>query len=129
MSKQESEPKSGQQLAWYGEDKLVNGGLIGISLLITQAFISLGKYDIPATISIFAFSIAIPFLACNVIATHVLASDNKNPETRGTDFLFWAGIIASVIGIDATFWHVSWIAGVLLLISGIIGLAIYTNYA
>lgn len=122
-----NEPENRQQVAWYGEDRLISGGLIGIGLLITQAFISLGTYDIPATISIFAFSIAIPFLAWNVLVRTALANENKDPETKGTLFLFVTGIIASLIGIDAAFWHVSWIAGVLLLISGAVGTFFYIN--
>jgi hypothetical protein len=123
-----SNPAGDRFSVWYGDDKLINSALVGIGLLITQAFISLGTLDIPATVSIFAFSLATPMLAFNVLVRNLLFRKKKNPGTRATIFLWGVGVIASAIGIDAAFWHVSWIAGVLLLTSGAIGLGIYIYY-
>lgn len=123
-----SEPNDKQLIGWYGESSLISGGLIGIGLIITQAFISLGTYDIPVIGCICAFSIALPLLAWNVMLRHLLIEKNKKPETNGSGFLFATGIFFSLIGIEAAFLHVSWIAAVLLLVSGAIGFAVYGYY-
>ena len=72
-----------------------------------------GTYDAPATISIFAFAIAIPFLASKMMLRYLL-TERKAPETTASIFLYVVGRIASVIGIAAAFWHVSWIADVVI---------------
>ena len=57
-----------------------------------------------------------------------LLTERKAPETTASIFLYVVGRIASVIGIATAFWHVSWIAGTLLLGSGAIGFGIYYSY-
>jgi len=36
--------------------------------------------------------------------------------------------VSAFIGVIAAFWHILWIAGVLVLVSGVVGLALYATY-
>lgn len=41
---------------------------------------------------------------------------------------FFGGIFVDVCGIDAAFWHISWIAGLLLLLSALVVTVVYSNH-
>ena len=44
-------------------------------------------------------------------------------------FAYVMGEGGAVVGVVAAFWHVSWVAGVLILVSGLVGLGIYFAYS
>lgn len=115
---------------WNNQVILYCSGLIAISLITLQDYISIGIADIPILVSLIAFSIAIPLLASRIILAkweidcgyHNLWH-YKNLLTTSTLF----GASCALIGIAAAFWHVSWIAGVLFLVASIVSFIIYNN--
>jgi hypothetical protein len=93
----------------------VCGGLLAICLIIFQDFIQLGISNRYAFIAVISFAVAFPCLV------GVLMSNNheaKYPYMHHAKFfnsIYAIGILSSFIGVLATFWYLSWIAGVIFL--------------
>ena len=52
---------------WLRQNNLIYGGLIGIGVVIVQPFLTGAELDGPATVSVVAFSLAIPLLAALIM--------------------------------------------------------------
>jgi hypothetical protein len=97
------------------------GGLIGVSLIILQGFLSLSRLDQAAFISVLTLALAIPILAYKILADtlrvrkHNTISHLSHRHTHSLKtpypelFLFSLGILLTIIGISAAFWHIHWI--------------------
>jgi hypothetical protein len=109
--------------------KLLVGGLIAFSLIIVQAFIATGLTDPASYISVFAFAIALPLMVLHVFfyGTLKLLTTARAPGSVGV--LYAGGLILDVFGIAAAFWHISWIAGLLVIISGSVAIFVYKTNA
>lgn len=103
------------------------GGLIAIGLIIFQGFLSLSPLDPAAFVSVFAFAIAIPILACNLLLNFKRAG-TKDATLKATNheiIFYLVGMLAALIGIVAAFWHICKIAAILFFGSFIIALIVY----
>lgn len=109
---------------------LYAGGLIGISLVIFQGFIGLGKLDTPALISVLTFACAIPLLSgilvANVIERRYQYSSPDSRTGKVAETCFYLGILIDLVGIGAAFWHVSFIAGIVFIITTILSGLLYS---
>jgi hypothetical protein len=113
---------------WFQQNNLVYLGLIGIGVVIVQPFLTAQPLDLSAEICVVAFSLAIPLLSILVMLTHLQAS-HHNPLSSFTQGVAKAvGLASASVGLVAAFWHVLWIAGVVVLVSGIAGFALYITY-
>ena len=115
--------------------RLMFGGLIAISLIIVQDFISSGvfnsptKPDIPALISVLSFAVALPLLAAHVLITSEDASRHYAlDESLGLKVAYWLGIIGALTGIVTAFMHIYWIAGLVILVSIVVGAVLFAEY-
>lgn len=108
------------------------GGLIAISFIILQDFISTDKYDIPEFISLIAFSISLPLMGGIMFFNNIWVRDKYYSKNKVVDLLNSVcpivGIVCSIIGIAGTFWHMSWIAGLIFVIIAIIMLTFVLIY-
>lgn len=113
---------------WFQQNNLVYLGLIGIGVVIMQPFLTVRSLDLPEEICVLAFSLAIPLLAVLVMLSHLQFShhDTSYPFTLGISK--GVGLASASVGVVAAFWHVYWIAGVVILVSGLAGFALYTAY-
>jgi membrane-associated HD superfamily phosphohydrolase len=118
-----------QKPEWSREALVVYGGLIGIGVVILQALIPAQHLDLPALISILAFAIALPLLTVMVLVNHRLASYRFASYPTYLTLVIALGQGGAFVGVIAAFWHISWIAAVLLLISSVVGLVVYAVYA
>ena len=97
------------------------GGLIGVSLIILQGFLSLPSLDYAAFISVLTLALAIPILAYKILAD-TLRVRKHNTQARSSHhsthpfktpypelLLFSLGVLLAIIGISAAFWHIHWI--------------------
>jgi len=119
-----------------GRTRLMFGGLIAISLIITQDFIASGVFDsskkapdVPAFISVVAFAIALPLLSAQLLITfedgsRLYALD----DSLGLKFAYWLGILGALTGIVTAFLHISSPAGIAILVSILISAAFYADY-
>jgi len=117
-----------QKAEWLQQDNLIYVGLIGIGVVIMQPFIASARLDLPSIISVLAFSLAIPLLA-GLMMLNLAQSLHKYVTYPW--YLVFARAVgqgSAFFGVAAAFWHVLWIAGVVVAVSGILGLALYATY-
>ena len=111
------------------QSSLWAGGLITVSLIILQVFISSGISDIASFISVCAFALAIPILACNILINFTRGKkrkDGKKPKASIYEISFFLlGIVASLIGIASAFWYICWIASLIFSASTLLALLVY----
>jgi hypothetical protein len=105
---------------------LVYGGLIGIALVMVQPLISAPSLDVSATISVVAFSVAIPLLAALLMVNR--QETFRGRRTRSVSVRIAHGVAqsAAFVGIVAGFWHIDRIAGVGFLGASIVGLLVHS---
>lgn len=102
------------------------GPLIAIGIVMVQPFLTAPSLDLSATICVVAFSVAIP-----ILAALMLVSRQEAFRGRRTNLVLVAigqavGQATAFAGVVAGFWHILWIAGVLALVAGVIGMAIHS---
>ncbi len=114
---------------WTQQALVVYGGLIAVGVVILQALIPAQSLDLPLQISILSFAIALPFLAIMVLVNHAQASYRYATYPAYLSLVILLGQGGAFIGVFAAFWHISWLAAVFLLISGVVGLAVYAVYS
>ena len=114
---------------WLRQTGVIFAGLIGIGVVIVQALISINATDPPAMISLLAFAIALPMLGTLVILNVVQAKYRYASYPAYLTFAYILGEGSAAVGVVAAFWHVSWVAGVLVVVSGLVGLGIYFAYS
>ncbi len=114
---------------WSRQTSAIQAGLITIGLIIFQALIGIDAPDIPALISLWSFALALPLLAALMMINLTQAKYRYATYPFYLVLAYVAGQSGAFIGIVGAFWHVSWIAGVLFLVSSIVGLAVYLGYS
>ncbi len=117
------------QEEYIRQSNLILAGLIGISVVIVQALISTRATDIPAVIAILAFAIALPMMGTLVMLNAVLARFHYASFPGYITLAYFTGEGSAAVGVVAAFWHLSWVAGVLIMASCLAGLGIYFAYS
>ena len=115
----------GQEQEWLRESDLINGGLILIGVYLVQPFLTAASLDLPARICVVAFSLAIPLLAALVLVNRRELSRHRASRSR---LVVWTRVVAQnlgFVGVVAGFWHIWWIAGVGMLVSGLVAVAVH----
>jgi amino acid transporter len=98
---------------------IYNAGLIAISIVVLQVFLSGGNLDGPAIISVCSLATAVPILAgCTLFVS--FAAKKSDLNNRWFNPLFAIGASSALIGIAAALFHVSWIACVLFVASAFV---------
>jgi hypothetical protein len=116
----------GQQEEWLRQDNLIYGGLIAGGGVLVQPFLTAASLDLSATISVVAFSISIPLLAALLM---VGQQETFRHRPAGSRVVAIAKAVAqglAIVGVAAAFWHVTWIAGVGIIVSALVGLGVHT---
>lgn len=116
----------GQQQEWLRQNNLIYGGLIGGGVVLVQPFLTAASLDLPATISVVAFSLAIPILAALLMLNHQEAFRHRAATSRFVDLGKATAQLFAFVGVVAAFWHILWIAGLGILAGAIVGLAVHS---
>ena len=111
------------------ESNGILAGLIGISVVIMQALIAINATDPAAVIALLAFAIALPMMGMLVMLNVLLVRYRYASFPVYITVAYVMGEGSAVVGVVAAFWHVSWVAGVLIVVSGLVGLGIYFAYS
>lgn len=117
------------QEEYLRETRAILAGLIGISVVIVQALIAINATDPAAVIALVAFAIALPMMGALVMLILVLGRYHYASYPPYFTFAYVMGEGGAVVGVVAAFWHVSWVAGALIVVSGLVGMGIYFAYS
>src|SRR5262249_30203061 len=112
-----------QEREWVRQNNLANAGLIGAALIVVQPFLNAARLDVSAEMCVVGFAVAIPLLAALVLVgqqetfrerptTSILVNWIAKPLALGAAFL----------GLVAGFWHITWVAGVAMIVVAFIAL-------
>jgi hypothetical protein len=115
----------GLRTEWLRQDNLIYGGLIAGSVAIVQPFMNASTLDLPATIAVVSFAVAIPLLAALLMLNQQEAFRQRLIGMRLVSIAKIVGQGLAVLGMAAAFWHVSWIAGAGLLASALVATGVH----
>lgn len=115
-----------QQREWIRQNNVIYGGLIAVGLVLVQPFLTATTLDWSAKICVIAFSAAIPLLAALV-----LVNRQEDFRRRVTDSLVVRATQSiaqglAFVGVVAGFWHIMWLAGVGILVSGFAAMMVHS---
>jgi hypothetical protein len=115
-----------QQREWIRQNNVIYGGLIAVGLVLVQPFLTVTTLDLSAKVCVIAFSAAIPLLAALV-----LVNSQENFRRRVTDSLLVrvtqsVAQLLAFVGVVAGFWHIMWLAGVGILVSGFVAMMVHS---
>lgn len=117
---------SAQEVEWLRQLNLIYVGLAGAGLLMVQPFLTAASLDLSARICVVAFSIAIPLLAALVMVNRQETFRGRLTNSVLVGIARAIAQLSAFVGVVAAFWHMLWIAGVGILASGIIGVAVHS---
>jgi hypothetical protein len=121
-----AQPDPAQQREWLGQGNLIYGGLITVGVLIVQPFLTATSLDLAATISVIAFAVSIPILAALMLVNREETFRGRRTPSKLVAIGNGVGQSAAFIGIVAAFWHITWIAGVVVLVSSFVAMGIHS---
>jgi hypothetical protein len=115
-----------QQREWIKQNNLIYGGLVAIGLILVQPFLTEATLDRSAQICVVAFAVAIPLLGALV-----LVNSQESFRRRATDSVLVrvtqsAALLLAFVGVVAGFWHIMWLAGVGILVSGFVAMSVHS---
>ena len=116
----------GIELEWIRQNNLMYGGLIGIGIVMVQPFLTVSSLDLAALICVVAFSVAIPLLAGLVLVTHQEAFMQRASGSKLVTIAQSVAVFFAFTGIVSGFWHVTWMAGVGVLVASALALAVHS---
>ena len=117
----------GLQQEWLRQDNLIFGGLIAGCVAVMQPFLTAPALDISASIALVSFAIAIPLLAALLMVNQHEAYRHRLTGLRRLSIAKIVGQGLAVIGVAAAMWHTLWIAGVALLVSGLVATGLHSS--
>ena len=114
------------QQEWLRQDNLIYGGLIAGCVALLQPFLTAATIDLPATVAVVSFAVAIPLLAGLLMVNQQESFRHRRTGLRAVSITKVVGQGLAVLGVAAAFWHVLWIAGVALLASGLVAMLVHS---
>ena len=106
---------------------LYPGMITFVAIIVLQAFISAGLSDTASFISVLAIALVLPIMGVCIFVSRDPKLDHNKISPFFKRLVNWTlpiGCLFIFIGLAAAFWHLSWITGVVSLISGLVAGAI-----
>jgi hypothetical protein len=116
-----------QEREWLRQNNLANAGLIGAALIVVQPFLTAARLDVAAKICVVSFAVAIPLLAALVLVGQQEAF--RQHPTKSVLVTWFAKPVANgsaFVGLVAGFWHITWIAGVAIVVAAFVALGVHS---
>src|SRR5881628_3884442 len=101
---------------WLRQNNLMYLALIGIGTIIVQPFLSDKPTDTAGKICVIAFAVGIPLLAALVMVTWQETFRRRVARSRAVAGARMIGQLSAIVGVVAGFWHIWWVAGVVILV-------------
>jgi O-antigen/teichoic acid export membrane protein len=124
MKKRLADPEL--QKEWRRQNDLIYSALIAVGVVMVQPFLAGPELDLSATICVVSFAVALPVLSALVLVTHHESFRQRASRSRLVEVGRNAGQLAAVVGVGAGFWHISWIAGVAMIVATCFGMAVHS---
>lgn len=117
---------AGQHDEVLRQQNLMHGGLIAISIVMVQPFLTAAPevFDLSARICVIAFSVAIPLLAALMVVNSQETYRRRLTPSRFVQVARAVAFSAGFTGVVAGFWHITPIAGVGILVAAMVALAV-----
>jgi hypothetical protein len=100
--------------------------LILVGVYMVQPFLTAASLDLSAEICVVAFSVAIPLLAALVVLNRQEVFRRRVTTLVPVEVARVVAQNLAFVGVVAGFWHVSWIAGVGMLASGLVAVLVHS---
>src|SRR5215470_14593475 len=105
---------------------VIYGGLIGVAVVMIQPFLVATNLDTPAQVSIIAFAVAIPLLAALVLVNRQEVFRGRQTASVTVAVAQSIAQAAAFVGVVAGFWHIMWVAGVTVLVAGVVAVGVHS---
>ncbi len=115
-----------QQREWIRQNNVIYGGLIAVGLILVQPFLTATTLDLTAKLCVVTFSAAIPLLAALVLVSHQEAFRRRVTDSIAVRVTRAIAQLLAFVGIVAGFWHMMWLAGVAVLVSGFVATLVHS---
>ncbi|NIK58702.1 hypothetical protein [Kribbella shirazensis] len=114
------------QEEWIRQSNLIYGGLAAAGLVVVQPFLTASPLDLTATICVVAFAVSIPLLAALLVLNRQEAFRRQVTRSRLVSVAKAIAEGAAFAGLTAAFWHISTLAGVVFLVTGIVAVGVHS---
>jgi hypothetical protein len=115
-----------QQREWIRQNNVIYGGLIAVGLVLVQPFFTATTLDWSAKICVVAFSVAIPLLAALVLVNRQEIFRSRVTDSVVVRVSQSVAQLLAFVGMVAGFWHIMWLAGVGILVSGFAAILVHS---
>jgi hypothetical protein len=117
------DPELGEE--WLRQDNVIYGGLLAIGIVFVQALLPY-PLDTSAMTCVLAFAVAIPLLAGLIMVNRQEQFRRRRTRSRIVAGARAIAQGAAFLGLVAGFWHLDWIAGVVVLGSSLIAVGVHS---
>jgi hypothetical protein len=93
---------------------------------MVQPFLGTARLDASGRVSIIAFAVAIPLLAALVLVNRQETFRGRRTTSLLATIAQSIAQVAAFVGITAGFWHITWVAGVTFLVTGLVAVGIHS---
>jgi hypothetical protein len=111
---------------WIRQNNLIYGALIAIGVYMVQPFLIAPSLDLTARICVVAFAVAIPLLAALVMINRQEAFRRRAANSRVVTIAQVVGQLCAFVGLVAGFWHIFWVAGVAVVVTGLLAVGVHS---
>jgi hypothetical protein len=118
------DPELGEE--WVRQENLIYGGLMAIGIVMVQALLPYPPLNTSALTCVIAFAVAIPLLAALIMVNRHEQFRRRRSSSRIVAAARTVAQGAAFMGLVAGFWHLDWIAGVVVLGSSLIALGVHS---
>ena len=105
---------------------VIYGGLIAIAVVMVQGFLEASSLDASARVGTIAFAVAIPLLAALVLVNRQEAFRGRRTTSVSVTLAKVIAQLAAFVGIVASFWEITWVAGVMFLVAGLVAVGVHS---
>jgi hypothetical protein len=112
---------------WIRQNNLIYGASVAIGVYMVQPFLTAPSLDLTARICVVAFAVAIPLLAALVMVSRQEAFRRRGAaDSMLVTIAQVVGQLCAVVGLVAGFWHIFWVAGVAVVVTGLLAVGVHS---
>jgi hypothetical protein len=119
-------PDPDQEQEWLQQNNVIYGALAATGVLMVQPFLTTAALDLPARICIVAFSVAIPLLAALLMVNRQEVFRRRRTKSVLVTVTDSIAQGCAFVGLVAGFWHIWWVAGLCMLVGGLVGIGVHS---